>query len=67
MVFEFKCNRCDRLANMLGPIGQTPDTPPRCDCGGSYKRVYKKLGVNYRCSGFYTTDKVLSDPVDELD
>lgn len=67
MKFVFKCNGCDREVEVLGKIGVTPDTPPRCDCGGKFVRVFQPLGTRFRTSGFYQTDKSLYEPADGYD
>lgn len=67
MEFTFKCNRCEKNATVLGRIGETPDTPPRCDCGGTYVRVFQPLGTRFRTSGFYSTDKALYEPAPGYD
>jgi predicted nucleic acid-binding Zn ribbon protein len=67
MEFRFKCGKCEKKAKVLGPIGQTPDTPPRCDCGGTFVRVFQPLGTRFRTSGFYQTDKALYEPSEGYD
>lgn len=67
MEFTFKCNRCEKPVTVLGRIGETPETPPRCDCGGKFVRVFQALGTRYRTSGFYQTDKALYDPAPGYD
>lgn len=60
MIFEFVCNSCTEVLRIESPIGKSPDVG-FCSCGGDYQRVWSPLGTRYRCSGFYQTDKVLSD------
>lgn len=63
MNFYFKCNKCGKSEEVVAPIGTSPRLiNSKCDCGGIFNRLWLPLGVTYRCSGFYHTDKVLSDP-----
>ena len=66
MKFEFICKGCGKVETVLGVIGETPDPPPRCDCGGQFRRLYRPLGTRFRCSGFYQTDKILSEPEKDM-
>jgi predicted nucleic acid-binding Zn ribbon protein len=61
MVFQFVCKKCGQNFNVSGHIGSVP-TKPVCQCGGEVVRRFEKLPVKFRCSGFYSTDKVLSEP-----
>lgn len=73
MIYDFRCQKCGSITSIRGKIGLAP-APHRCRhaivrddgtislCNGALERVYYPLGVTFRCSGFYSTDKVLSDP-----
>ena len=61
MIFEFICTACSKQYDVLGPVGKSPETP-ECACGGVVRRMYAPPGVTYHGSGFYSTDKVLSEP-----
>lgn len=61
MIFEFMCTQCSKTYDATAPIGTSPEIPV-CSCGGVVRRIYAPPGVVYRGSGFYSTDKVLSEP-----
>jgi predicted nucleic acid-binding Zn ribbon protein len=63
--FQFRCLDCGEKFDIISPIGSIP-TRPVCQCGGKVVRVFAPLGVKYRCSGFYSTDKVLSEPEEDV-
>lgn len=61
--YEFDCENC-------GPIvvehGMTEDHPEVCpNCGGEITRHFFSPSITFRGSGFYTTDKVLSEPTED--
>lgn len=61
MIFEFMCTVCFSMFDVTAPIGTSPEMPV-CKCGGVVRRMYAPPGVTYHGSGFYSTDKVLSEP-----
>jgi putative FmdB family regulatory protein len=66
MVYAFRCKKCEAYLDIAHPVNEPH--PDKClFCGGELVRVFHLPSVIYRGSGFYTTDKVLSDPPDQMD
>lgn len=65
MRYDYKCPRCHAVTEVRH--GMTEDPEIRCViCDIPMKRVVTGgVGFGFRCSGFYQTDKVLSDMRDE--
>jgi putative FmdB family regulatory protein len=55
--YEYKCIDCDTIKTVSR--GMTEDDPGyTCDtCNSALTRVYSKVGVSFKGSGFYSTDK----------
>jgi len=55
--YEYKCSECETLKTVSR--GMTEDDPGyTCDtCNLPLNRVYSKVGVSFKGSGFYSTDK----------
>ena len=55
--YEYKCQQCDTMT--IINRGMTEDDPGyACEtCNSALTRVYSKVGVSFRGSGFYSTDK----------
>jgi putative FmdB family regulatory protein len=55
--YEYKCHDCDTMTTVNR--GMTEDDPGyTCEtCNSALTRVYSKVGVSFKGSGFYSTDK----------
>lgn len=62
--YLFKCRKCSTIYVFSGELG-APVTAGECSCGGMLVRKYTAPAVIYRGSGFYTNDKVLSEPTED--
>jgi putative FmdB family regulatory protein len=50
--YDFKCNVCQEIKEVTEPI------PPACTtCGEQMVRVWSAPGIQFKGSGFYSTDK----------
>lgn len=56
-LYEYKCPECETLKTISR--GMTEDDPGyACEtCNIPLNRVYSSIGVNFKGSGFYSTDK----------
>ena len=64
--YTFSCEDCGTLHI---EHGFDEPHPEKCGmCGGPIKREWDvPAGIIYKDSGFYSTDKVLSEPINPLD
>lgn len=72
-LYTFKCEKCGEIVRYTQgffDVRPTKCEVPKFDkngkvtlCGGKLIRQYDSPNVVYRGSGFYHTDKVLSDPI----
>lgn len=55
--YEYRCSNCDTLYQKVRGISES--TPKyKCDtCNLPLIRVYSNIGINFKGSGFYSTDK----------
>lgn len=67
MIFEYVCDKCGTKYDANGRIGAPPETPMCTTCGNATRRLFSRPGITYHGSGFYSTDKVLSEPVKDTD
>ncbi len=63
-VYDFRCRKCGRESEVAHAMG-APHPTVCPECGGELDRVFHPVGITYRCSGFYHTDKVLSEPTED--
>jgi putative FmdB family regulatory protein len=56
-IYQYQCTDCTETSDVVRGINEnTPD--PICNkCNVTLKRVYSNIGVAFKGSGFYTTDK----------
>lgn len=56
-LYEYKCPECE--TNITVQRGMTEDDPGyTCEtCNIALNRVYSNVGVSFKGSGFYSTDK----------
>ena len=60
MKYDFTCKKCGTIQIDHPMADDHPDTCP--DCGGDITRIFSNPGITFRGSGFYKTDKILSEP-----
>ena len=66
MIYTFRCRNCQKVLQVEHKIREPH--PTRCpNCAGDLQRVFDPLYIHYRDSGFYSTDKVLYDPIQPED
>lgn len=54
--YDFKCTTCNRIFEITRPASE--NAPVSCpDCETPAKRVYSPVGVHFKGSGFYNTDR----------
>lgn len=57
-IYEYKCIECDTKLTLVKTADDRDSDLPACkSCNSAIKRVYSKVGVAFRGSGFYSTDK----------
>lgn len=62
--YTFLCKKCETIFEIDHGFDEPhPDECPRC--GGPIERKFDPFAVLYKGSGFYTTDKVLSEPTED--
>jgi putative FmdB family regulatory protein len=52
--YDYKCNTCYSQIEFERGFGE--DREPSC-CGGIMSRVWNTFGIQFKGSGFYSTDK----------
>lgn len=55
--YEYKCKSCDASITVSRGIADKEIVPKCLACNTDYSRVYSSLGVTFKGSGFYSTDK----------
>ncbi len=55
-LYDYKCSKCDNTRTVTLSISDE-EYKAICSCGAEMVRVYGVAGVNFKGSGFYTTDK----------
>ena len=54
--YDFKCTACGDIFEITRPAGETaPVTCPACESPA--KKVFSPVGVHFKGSGFYNTDR----------
>lgn len=56
-VYEYKCKSCEAVTTVSRGIADKEEIPKCLTCNIDYTRVYSSLGVTFKGSGFYSTDK----------
>lgn len=55
--YEYRCKSCDASITIFRGIADKEQVPKCLACDIDYSRVYSSLGVTFKGSGFYSTDK----------
>jgi putative FmdB family regulatory protein len=53
--YDFQCNSCDIVQELLLNYSETDTIPPCSLCGESMKRVYTPPAISFKGQGFYKT------------
>lgn len=53
--YDYKCFDCGIEVEITRPMSE-PATEPTCTCGKQMGQVYGSVGVQFKGSGFYSTD-----------
>jgi putative FmdB family regulatory protein len=57
-IYEYKCIKCDTKQTLIKSAEDRDKDLPLCKtCNSDIKRVYSNIGVSFKGTGFYTTDK----------
>jgi putative FmdB family regulatory protein len=57
-IYEYKCIKCDTKQTLVKLADDRDKDLPGCKtCGSEIKRVYSNVGIAFKGSGFYSTDK----------
>lgn len=57
-IYEYKCKNCEEIFTLMKSADNRDTDLPACKaCNSEIKRVYSNVGVTFRGSGFYSTDK----------
>ena len=62
--YTYVCPQCEEVFDVVKPMIDDHPTEHECGYQGELDRVYFPFGIVFRGSGFYTTDKVLSEITD---
>jgi putative FmdB family regulatory protein len=52
--YEYKCTLCSRLEDVIHGVNEKYSG--FCSCGGKMNKIFSKVGVSFKGSGFYSTD-----------
>ena len=52
-LYSYRCADCSTLFDVVHGFD---DDAPACDCGGVAVRVFAPVGVEFKGSGFYSTE-----------
>ena len=56
-IYEYTCITCEKTTEINRGINDE-ETIPQCpECGYHMTKVYSTFGINFKGSGFYSTDK----------
>lgn len=65
MIYLYKCDDCGDVIEIQK--GMNEKGPSKCKtCNGSMRRIYNAPAVHYKGAGFYSSDKALDKPGDQL-
>lgn len=56
-IYEYVCKSCNASETISRGIADKEVTPECKTCQNPLNRVYSSVGVTFRGSGFYSTDK----------
>lgn len=56
-LYQYKCNPCDLLIEINKPYSQSESIQNCEECGNPMVKKFGRVGVQFRGSGFYSTDK----------
>ena len=56
-IYQYNCTDCTETFDVVRGINENTPDPICNNCKKALKRVYSNIGVSFRGSGFYTTDK----------
>lgn len=56
-LYEYKCKSCNASVIISRGIADKEEVPQCETCKQPLNRVYSSLGVTFKGSGFYSTDK----------
>ena len=57
-IYEYKCSECSEKVTLVKAGDERDKNLPACKtCGSDIKRVYSSIGIAFKGSGFYSTDK----------
>jgi len=55
--YQFICRECEEQKEIISALHEQLDTPECYKCGMEMKRNYGLLDVQFKGTGFYSTDK----------
>lgn len=56
-IYDYSCEKCSKTITINRSLSE-PDPGYKCDtCKSELTRVYSNVGVAFKGSGFYSTDK----------
>ena len=53
-LYSYRCADCSTVFDVVHGFD---DDAPACDCGGAAVRVFAPVGVEFKGSGFYSTER----------
>jgi len=56
-IYQYECTECKEITDVVRGITESAPDPFCESCNSTLKRVYSNIGVTFRGSGFYSTDK----------
>ena len=56
-LYEYKCTICDSLKEISKPVDQAGMVELCDSCGSAMIKQYNSFGIQFKGSGFYSTDK----------
>lgn len=61
-IYEFKCKKCDEVAEMEMPMRDVGAIYPKCECGETMVRKYSAPPTHYNAAGFTQSNDPLYLP-----
>ena len=56
-IYEYLCKECNEITVETKASTESQDAPACKTCNSPTKRLYSSIGVSFKGSGFYSTDK----------
>lgn len=56
-LYEYLCKNCNEMIVESRDAGERDNLPVCKTCNQAMKRLYSSIGVSFKGSGFYSTDK----------